>query len=352
MADGLTLFRDDLLAWYDAEKRDLPWRADTDPYRVWVSEVMLQQTTVAAVLPYYERWMERFPTVESLASASFEDALSLWQGLGYYRRCRNLHAAAKTIVADGWPSDYKGWLALPGVGAYTAGAICSISLGLETPAVDGNVERVYSRIYADNGLNLKPKATDWAMGLVLHERPGDVTQALMELGATVCRPVAPACGLCPVCKVCEARLKSVQDQLPVREAKRATVELSHVVCAPYFNGRFGVRKIAEGEWWEGLYEFPRGEDQETLLASIGKGKVVLLGRFKHTVTHHRITVEATLIVTETAAGHLEWLTPDSLDALPMPSPQRKIAKMAVAAVEGQSGKNSVGVASVPSSAKK
>ena len=352
MAGGLTRFRDDLLAWYDAEKRDLPWRADNSPYRVWVSEVMLQQTTVAAVVPYFERWMERFPTVGSLASADIEDALSVWQGLGYYRRCRNLHASAKRVVVDGWPSDYRSWLALPGVGAYTAGAICSISLGLQTPAVDGNVERVYSRFHADGSFDLKPKAAAWVKELVMHGRPGDVTQALMELGATVCKPTAPTCDLCPVSRACKARMTDTQDGLPKRKAKREQVELNHAVCVPYFEGRYGVRKIKQGEWWEGLYEFPRGSDYEALLRTIGKGEPSMLGQFKHTVTRHRITVDAVLVLTEAAQDDLEWHTPESLESLPMPSPQRKVARMAVAAVEGQRGRNSTGVASVPSSAKK
>lgn len=352
MATSLSRFRKDLLAWYDAEKRDLPWRLNRDAYSVWVSEIMLQQTTVAAVVPYFRRWMERFPTVESLAASDVEDALSVWQGLGYYRRCRNLHDASQIVVQNGLPVDFEGWLALPGIGAYTAGAICSISLDLQTPAVDGNVERVFARIKSDDSINLKKKATDWAQSLVDCNRPGDVTQALMELGATVCRPVAPVCDVCPVMQECSAKAQDRQDRLPTKKARREMVELQHVVCVPYCDGQFGVSRIEEGEWWEGLYEFPRGTKKSVVIDSAGRGRVTALGKLKHAVTHHKITIEAFLMITERASGQLDWVSPDALEKLPMPAPQRKIAIMAVSAIKDQRGKNSIGVASVPSSAKK
>ena len=188
-----------LLAWFDANRRDLPWRLSADPYRVWVSEIMLQQTQVERVVSYFEAFVARFPDVAHLASSSVEEVLAAWSGLGYYRRARSLHAAARQIVAlGGFPRDIEGWLALPGVGRYTAAAVTSICFGAKQPVLDGNVERVLSRVI---GLGQDPKKAAGrrtllrvAESLLDDERPGDSNQALMELGATVCRPRAPRCG--------------------------------------------------------------------------------------------------------------------------------------------------------------
>ena len=320
-----------LLDWYDAEKRDLPWRRSTDPYSVWVSEIMLQQTTVAAVLPYYERWMLRFPNVGALAEATEEEVLSLWQGLGYYRRCRNMLKAAKIVSRTGWPEDLAGWTSLPGVGEYTAGAVCSIAFQQRVTAVDGNVERVYARVCGDAALNLKKAAKGWAARLVQHERPGDVNQALMDLGAAVCRPADPRCEACPISSLCTAYQEGRQSSLPTTKRSRKQVELRHVVWVPCRNGMFGVQKIDAGEWWEGMYEFPRSDAARTadLQKLCGAGSKSQLCSFKHTVTHHRISIDAMLLNADDASGELMWVDADRLAELPMPAPQRKIADCAL-----------------------
>lgn len=348
MLGSLSGFRSRLLDWYDAEKRDLPWRVDTDPYRVWVSEIMLQQTTVATVVPYYERWVQRFPTASALAESDIDEALALWQGLGYYRRCRNLHAAANIVSIEGLPDDLEGWMALPGVGRYTAGAICAIALNMPVAAVDGNVERVFARVHSDDDVDLMRSATEWSTGLVQCHRPGDVVQALMELGATVCRPATPSCERCPVSASCLALKHGTQDNLPTPKKRKETVQLEHFVIVPVCEGRFGVRKIAEGQWWEGLYEFPRSVSLSRLLEQYEDVSVHSLGEVKHTVTHHRISIQAHIAVVVRTEEPLQWLSPNELLEIAMPAPQRRIADLATAYI----GENSDGVASVPSSARK
>ena len=199
-------FRSDLLAHFDRNKRDLPWRMDRTPYRVMVSELMLQQTRVETVLPYYARWLEQFPTFEALAAASVDDVLRAWKGLGYYARARNLHKAAQ-VVRDRYqgvlPEDPAELRALPGVGEYTTGALASIVFGVAIPAVDGNVKRVLARLFDE--ATPSPKWLRAVAGdLVDPERPGDFNEAMMELGATVCTPRAPRCGDCPVRPHCFA----------------------------------------------------------------------------------------------------------------------------------------------------
>ncbi|MBA3584678.1 MAG: A/G-specific adenine glycosylase, partial [Gemmatimonadetes bacterium] len=208
--------RQDLLAWYDRQQRDLPWRRERDPYRVWVSEVMLQQTRVETVLPYYERWMKRFPALDDLADADPEDVLRAWSGLGYYARARNLHRAAMTVRERHGavlPNDAARLRELPGVGAYTAGAVASIAFGRPEPAVDGNARRVLCRLFD----LASPSAAELfrrAAALVDPDRPGDFNQALMELGATVCRPRAPRCARCPLARGCRARARGTAEYRP------------------------------------------------------------------------------------------------------------------------------------------
>jgi A/G-specific adenine glycosylase len=323
-----------LLAWYDAQKRDLPWRRTSDPYAIWVSEVMLQQTQVATVIPYWHRWLERFPTPETLAAADEQDALAMWQGLGYYRRCRMLLQGAHYVTEHGIPTDAEGWLKVPGVGRYTAGAISSIAQRYPAALVDGNVERVYARVTADEavGAALTKNAWAWAERHLYHARPGDWNQALMELGATICKPLKPVCTLCPLQGRCVARQTWRTDELPRREEKRATVHLRHAVWVPVFEGRFGVRQIPKGLWWQGMWEFPRTEalpDREVpeLRALTGPGWLQDVGNVSHTVTHHRIVIDVALVRCETASPELRWETADGLAELPMPAPQRKILKL-------------------------
>jgi A/G-specific adenine glycosylase len=213
-------FRSLLLAWYDAHARDLPWRETRDPYRVWLSEIMLQQTRVAAVIAHYHEFLRRFPTVEKLAAARESSILAAWSGLGYYRRARMLHAAAKLIARElggKFPTDAAGWRALPGIGRYTSAAIASIAFDEPVAVVDGNVERVLQRISGKEllGENLWQAAED----LLDRNRPGDFNQAMMELGATVCTPRVPACLTCPVLDLCATRGELEKSSTPARQKK-------------------------------------------------------------------------------------------------------------------------------------
>jgi A/G-specific adenine glycosylase len=217
-----------LLAWFDLNRRDLPWRAapgeTADAYRVWLSEIMLQQTTVKTVAPYFARFLERFPSVADLAAADIEDVLRLWAGLGYYARARNLHACAKAIAARGsFPDTEEELLALPGIGPYTAAAIAAIAFDRNAMPVDGNVERVVTRLFAvERELpNAKPAIRDLAAGFAPDRRPGDFAQAMMDLGATICTPKAPACGLCPFTGACAANARGDAESFPRKKKKAA-----------------------------------------------------------------------------------------------------------------------------------
>ena len=232
----LTAFRKRLLAWFSQYQRDLPWRRNRDPYRIWLSEIMLQQTRVAAVIPYFERFLERFPDIHSLAEAPQEEVLRLWSGLGYYSRARNLQRAAQEIVAKHsgvFPRDAESALALPGIGSYTAAAILSIAYGGKHAVLDGNVARVLARIFAVRG-DLRDSKR-WASlqksadALLAAGAPGDWNQAMMELGATVCTPRAPQCLLCPVSRFCQARKLGIADLVPERRKKRATESVALAV---------------------------------------------------------------------------------------------------------------------------
>jgi A/G-specific adenine glycosylase len=326
-----------LLAWYDQNKRDLPWRRTKDPYAIWVSEVMLQQTQVATVIPYWHRWLERFPTVESLATANEQDALSMWQGLGYYRRCRLLIEGARFVTARGrLPETAAEWQEVPGVGRYTAGAIASIAQNDTAPLVDGNVERVFARVTGNynSGPTLTKAAWQWAERQLYRPRPGDWNQALMELGATVCKPVKPDCTRCPLEGQCVARQTWTVDELPVKEKKPAAVHLRHAIWIPVFGEEFGLRQVPKGLWWEGMWEFPRADavasgEVEELRDLTGPGWRQEVATFRHAVTHHRITVEVSVVRCDTKSPKLAWHRRDELAALPIPAPQRKALKLAL-----------------------
>ncbi|HEY1471838.1 MAG TPA: A/G-specific adenine glycosylase [Candidatus Acidoferrum sp.] len=229
---SLTRFRKNLLAWFSQFQRDLPWRRDKDPYRVWLSEIMLQQTRVAAAIPYYQRFLEHFPTVQSLAQAPPQEVLRLWAGLGYYSRARNLQKGAQEIVAKHhgvFPQTEEQALALPGIGAYTAAAILSIAYGKKLAVLDGNVARVLARLGAVTG-DLRsngrwPQLQQTANTVLDPRSPGDWNQALMELGATLCTPRSPQCFLCPVAEFCEARKLGLAGSIPEKRKKRATIEI-------------------------------------------------------------------------------------------------------------------------------
>lgn len=267
----LPAFRRALLAWYDAHKRDLPWRRDRNPYHVWISEIMLQQTRVAAVLDHYARFMKRFPTVESLASAREQSVLALWSGLGYYHRARRMHQAAKVIVRElggEFPSRSEDWLNLPGIGRYTAAAISSIAFGEAVAVVDGNVERVIARLSGE--LAEKGEAWSVAQRLLDPTRPGDFNQAMMELGATVCSPRAPECLLCPVVSWCGTRGEHVTQKPQPRKRKQLCYALQ---CEG--DSVLLVQRDSDAKLMAGMWELPQMEHPDGTEAA---------ARFRHSIT--------------------------------------------------------------------
>ncbi len=276
---------------------------------------MLQQTQVTTVIPYFERWMGVFPFVEVLAEAEEQLVLSKWAGLGYYRRARQLHAGAKHVADHGFPKNAKEWLGVPGVGKYTAGAIASIALGEPTPLVDGNVERVYARLQADdsNGPKLHRNAWAWAETVLDQHHPGEWNQAIMELGATICTPQSPKCLFCPVSSHCEALRLGQVESLPVKVPRRRTVELERAVLICEREGKYAIRQIPGGEWWEGMWEFPRGQAQ---------GKPEL--KFHQAVTHHRIEFQVYLDAQIEEEPELQWRTLEQISQLPLPAPQKRV----------------------------
>lgn len=347
-----TAFAKRLLTWFAAEARDLPWRHDRVPYRVWLAEVMLQQTQVDTVVPYYERFLARFPTVEALAAAPLEDVLKLWEGLGYYSRVRNLHAAARQVVAQHGgqiPGTFEALLTLPGVGRYTAGAVASIAFGHDVPAVDGNVRRVLARVFAvreDVSRSAVQRNMEaLAENLLPPGRAGAFNEALMELGATVCTPHAPKCDRCPLHALCQAHAAGEQASLPVKRARRRTPHYD--VAAAVTVGQDGRVLVAQrnaSDMLGGLWEFPGGkreegetlpeclarEMQEELDVAVEVGEPLTV--VKHAYTHFRITLHAfrcRIIAGEPRCldcAAFRWASLPELDALPMSVADRKIAQ--------------------------
>jgi A/G-specific adenine glycosylase len=271
--------RHSLLAWYDKNRRDLPWRKTRDPYRIWVSEVMLQQTRVAAVVVCYEQFLLRFPSVEKLAAARESSVLAEWGGLGYYRRARNLHATAKVIRENGnIPQCAESWRALPGVGRYTAAAIASIAFNEPVAVVDGNVERVLRRLLG----SVPSKSESWqrAQQFLDQQRPGDFNQAMMELGATVCTPFQPRCVDCPLRSFCRTRGCGASGSSKPRQQKR---DITHVL-ARRGDSILLVRRSAKQSLMPGMWEFPRASK----LAS--SDEFLFSVRHSITVTDYRVQV--------------------------------------------------------------
>jgi A/G-specific adenine glycosylase len=294
-------------AWFENSSRILPWRETPSPYRVWISEIMLQQTQVVTVVPYFERFLSRFPDVESLARASIDDVLLHWAGLGYYSRARNVHAAAKTVVArGGFPTKRDDWLELPGVGPYTAGAISSIAFDQVEAILDGNVERVLSR-----WLLMDRKEGDSAYKAELWEhsrasvelaarlgvRPRVFNQALMELGAVVCTPRSPKCTICPVALACEARAQERWTEFPPAKAPKKWLEVreSMVALLDSSGERVLLRKRGPGEWRAGLWDFPAATDIQSAGLANRPGREILGDiETRHVVTRHKISRTTTV----------------------------------------------------------
>lgn len=306
-----------LVAWFEENQRRLPWRVTYDPYQVWISEVMLQQTQVETALPYYERFISRFPTIEALASASEEEVLTLWAGLGYYRRPKNLMAAAREIMRKHRgvvPSDYDALIGLPGIGRYIAGAILSIAFNKAFPVVDGNVRRVLCRLY---GWTEENPGTMWdaADRLVQSAEPRLVNQALMELGATVCSFKSPRCLLCPIQSQCAAYRAGMQEAIPQPKKRPAVVHV-HLFAVMHRRGNRYLMKSADGMW-----EFP-------LFTELPPGSFKKIGDCRHTITHHRIDVSVHAGKVN-ATGYV-WTDPN---AVPISSLTRKILRTGVDALD-------------------
>ena len=281
-------FRKALLRWYDTSCRDLPWRTSNDFYRVWLSEIMLQQTRVEAVIPFYLRFLARFPSVRLLAGASQNDVLAMWSGLGYYSRARNLHLAAKRIIADGQPKTHDQVLSLPGVGSYTAAAISSIALGLPHAAMDGNVVRVISRVTNDPSESTLPatrrRFAEVTAALLHRRRPGDFNQAMMELGATICVPRSPRCAECPVRIFCRARASGTENELPVRLKRKTVRELNLDLVLLERNGRiFLVQRPESERRMAGFSELP----EKRLFPRLRSEKQ---GEFAHRIVNDRFRI--------------------------------------------------------------
>lgn len=290
----------DLLKWYRRHRRDLPWRRSRDPYAVWLSEMMLQQTQVATVIPYYQRFLGAFPTVHSLAAAPLERVLALWAGLGYYARARNLHAAAIQVVTrhgGKFPDTVAGLLSLPGIGRYTAGAIASIAFDRRAPIVDGNVARVLARLFLIR-TPIKTPATQkrlWSLAesLLPARACGDFNQALMELGATVCTPGSPRCESCPLQRTCAARAANIVGQIPRRARPPALRRMHVVVAALHDADRYLFERRPDNGLWGGLWQWPtieRGDEESdaTLLKSLARRHA--LRRVKHAAAPDAIVI--------------------------------------------------------------
>jgi len=331
-----------LLDWYDQYKRDLPWRRTKDPYAIFVSEMMLQQTQVKTVIPYYGRFLDELPDWQSLSKAKEEKILKLWEGLGYYRRARNLQAAAQMILAEfngKLPQTREEIIKLPGVGQYSAGAVLSIAFQKPEPLVDGNVIRVFSRLFVLRG-NLKTgenheKVWDVARSLISTKRPGDFNQALMELGATVCFTDNPQCLLCPLFQFCEAAQRGIQTDLPEMPKAAKNIEVPMAALLLENKKKVLVKKRDENEkWLKGFWEFPsaEGKSMEEACQKLEKEFKVKTEKkpakdVKHQITKHKIhlslfTASGQKLIRTTS--HLKWVTADELEELPFSSAQGKL----------------------------
>lgn len=338
-----TRLRRALLAWYDRERRDLPWRATLDPYAIWISEAMLQQTRAGTVRRYYRRFLRRFPTVRALARARESAVLAAWSGLGYYARARNLRWAARLIVerhGGNLPADPEALAALPGFGSYTVGAVGSIAFDLRLPVVDGNVARVLARLFAVEGSSRAPavRRTMWGLASVLvpRRRPGDWNQALMELGATVCTPRDPECGRCPLRRCCAAYRTGRVDRFPSPSPRRASRDVRRAVAAAAVRGRYLLVRVDRDEPLRGLWQFPgvtleNGDDERKRLRrelrrlGVAFGRLEPLTRIRHSIMNQRIETQVfralrprlTRPLTPSPHERARWIAGRSLGSIPL-----------------------------------
>jgi len=346
----LPSLRKALIAWFDAHRRDLPWRADRDPYRIWVSEVMLQQTTVAAVVPYFERFVAAFPTLTDLAAADEQRVLALWAGLGYYRRARHLHRAARQLAAGhggALPDDVAVWAGLPGVGRYILGAVLSQAFDRRLPIVEANSLRVLARLFGYRGDPREGAGKRWvweaAEAVLPARRAGDFNQAVMELGALICTPTAPKCDACPAARWCEANRLGLQGEIPPRPRPKAVTEVREVAVAVRHGAKVLLcRRPPDAPRWADMWELPHGEvnpgeSDDAAAARVAKeltGLDVEVGAEVATVRHGVTRWAITLVCLEarriggrfrsnfyTAA---EWVDLNNPAGHPVSSPQRRM----------------------------
>ncbi len=340
-----------LLDWYQLNARELPWRGHPDPYAVWVSEIMLQQTRVETVIPYFRRWMEQFPTITELAEASLHEVLAAWEGLGYYSRARNLQRAAQMVVREyggELPDNAIDLRRLPGIGRYTAGAIASIAFGLDEPALDGNIRRVLARLFDVSEPARSPAGEKRLWDLAAANLPAgqasDYNQALMDLGATMCTPRAPQCSACPLRDICQSAALGIQEQRPVLAAKSPIPHYTVTAGVIRRQGRVLITQRPPQGLLGGMWEFPGGkinpgEDMESCLkreiceelgVEIHVGES--LGTYRHAYTHFRVTLFAFCcqlndgnLPRALQVHDLRWVEPSELNSYPMGKIDRQIA---------------------------
>jgi A/G-specific adenine glycosylase len=355
-----------LLKWYARHARDLPWRRTNDPYAIWISEIMLQQTQVKTVLPYWKRWMETLPTVSDLAQAPISQVLKLWEGLGYYSRARNLHRAAQQVMSQyggRLPAKYEDLIGLPGIGRYTAGAIGSIAFNRPWPLVDGNVLRILTRLY---GFQKDPRdkaAQEQLWGLAeklvrMAGRNGNcpktncshLNQSLMELGALICTPRQPKCAECPVARYCQARQLDIVEQLPVRRMRPKVVLENKVAFVVRRRGRFWVHQRPSSERSAGLWEFPNAKLDRARSVQVSAtarhllkctpDSMVYLGMVRYTFTHYRICLRVYGVDLKNQSvprlAHHHWVTRPAFTDLPFVAAHRKIIHRFLSTVESSS----------------
>jgi len=337
-----------LLAWYDCHQRELPWRKDKDPYKIWVSEIMLQQTRVEAVKEYYTRWLKRFPTPRELAAADEDELLHYWQGLGYYNRARNLQAGVCEVCATYGgeiPDDEAALRKLPGIGEYTAGAILSIVFDRKVPAVDGNVLRIFSRLFYITE-DITKSAAKRAISRLVSEhmssaRPGDFNQALMDLGAMVCLPQGPHCSECPISVFCQAYSLDVQCTLPVRSATKAPLLVILAAGLIQHSGKYLIRRRQPGGVLAGMWEFPAIEIQEErtekaaleqfMQEQLGQSALVKEKAFTylHIFSHRKWDIRfyhCQWLAGEVVPKHAKWISPSEWHNITWAGPHRKVAE--------------------------
>ena len=344
----MSTFQRRLLTWYRRHRRTLPWREDPNPYRVWVSELMLQQTQVKTALPYFERFIARFPDVERLAKASEQEVLASWSGLGYYRRAKSLHRAARLLVEKKggiFPRDVAGWIELPGVGRYTAGAIVSIAFGKRVPIVDGNVARVLSRLFLVSGDPRRgaAKRRVWALAedILPRRSISDFNQALMELGALVCTPKNPKCLSCPIVSDCVARSLGIEEELPELPAPKPSVSVTMTATLIEEEGRVLLYRRHGSDLMRDLWELPtadvpEGEEPRVVMVREVREKYGLdveprreLEKIRHSIMNRRITLHAytaELMEPPRQTDQCRWVAQSELSDFPTSSMVHKVLK--------------------------